>query len=127
MTIFKPMVVPLAPKGGEICTGQIILQPILLKSDRLPGKHVRLAALRRQHLHIRIPHRLQDEVVCRSLAGFVGDANNFGIARHPGLDEYAPDVFGGFQCSVGIHQLGMGNVNDFPSGGLAVTFLPEAM
>ena len=37
MTIFKPMVVPLAPKSGEICTGQIILQPISLKSDRLLG------------------------------------------------------------------------------------------
>jgi 23S rRNA pseudouridine2457 synthase len=29
------MVVPLAMEGGEICTGQIILQPISLKSDRL--------------------------------------------------------------------------------------------
>ncbi len=37
MTIFKPMVVPLAWTSGEICTGQIILQPILLKSDRLLG------------------------------------------------------------------------------------------
>ena len=35
MTIFKPMVVPLARESGEICTGQINLQPILLKSDRL--------------------------------------------------------------------------------------------
>ena len=29
------MVVPLAQKSGEICTGQVILQPILLKPDRL--------------------------------------------------------------------------------------------
>ena len=29
------MVVPLAMEGGEICTGQIILQPITLESDRL--------------------------------------------------------------------------------------------
>ena len=29
------MVVPLAMESGEICTGQIILQPISLKSDRL--------------------------------------------------------------------------------------------
>lgn len=34
-THFKPMVVPLAMEGREICTGQIILQPISLKSDRL--------------------------------------------------------------------------------------------
>ena len=34
-THFKPMVVPLAMENGEICTGQIILQPIFLKSDRL--------------------------------------------------------------------------------------------
>jgi hypothetical protein len=31
------MVVPLAMEGGEICTGQLILQPISLKPDRLPG------------------------------------------------------------------------------------------
>ncbi len=35
MTIFKPMVVPLAQRSGKICTGQIILQPISLESDRL--------------------------------------------------------------------------------------------
>ena len=29
------MVVPLAMESGEICTGQLILQPISLKSDRL--------------------------------------------------------------------------------------------
>jgi hypothetical protein len=29
------MVVPLAQKSGEICTGQVILQPIPLKTDRL--------------------------------------------------------------------------------------------
>ena len=40
MTIFKPMVVPLAQKSGEICTGQFILQPIPLKSDRLLCTHV---------------------------------------------------------------------------------------
>ena len=33
--LFKPMVVPLAMESGEICTGQVILQPISLKSDRL--------------------------------------------------------------------------------------------
>jgi uncharacterized protein len=31
------MVVLFAPKTGEICTVQIILQPILFKSDSLPG------------------------------------------------------------------------------------------
>jgi hypothetical protein len=31
------MVVPFAPKTGEICTVQIILQPIPFKSDRLLG------------------------------------------------------------------------------------------
>ena len=31
------MVVPLAMENGEICTGQVILQPISLKSDRLLG------------------------------------------------------------------------------------------
>ena len=35
MTVFKPMVVPLVQENGEICTGQVILQPISLKSDRL--------------------------------------------------------------------------------------------
>ncbi len=39
MTIFKPIVVPLAQKSGEICTGQFILQPILLKSDRLLNRY----------------------------------------------------------------------------------------
>ena len=29
------MVVPLALESGELCTGQVILQPIPLKSDRL--------------------------------------------------------------------------------------------
>ena len=29
------MVVPLALESGELCTGQVILQPISLKSDRL--------------------------------------------------------------------------------------------
>ena len=33
--LFKPMVVPLAMESGGICTGQVILQPISLKSDRL--------------------------------------------------------------------------------------------
>ena len=32
------MVVPLAMESGEICTGQVILQPIPLKSDRLLGE-----------------------------------------------------------------------------------------
>jgi hypothetical protein len=34
-TVFKQMVVPFAPKTGEICTVQIVLQPIPFKSDRL--------------------------------------------------------------------------------------------
>ena len=34
-TLFKPMVVPLAQESGEICTGQVILQPISFKPDRL--------------------------------------------------------------------------------------------
>ena len=29
------MVVPLALESGELCAGQVILQPISLKSDRL--------------------------------------------------------------------------------------------
>ena len=36
LTVFKPMVVPLAQGNGEICIAQVILQPISLKSDRLP-------------------------------------------------------------------------------------------
>jgi hypothetical protein len=32
------MVVPFAPKNEEICTAQLILQPIPFKSDRLLGK-----------------------------------------------------------------------------------------
>ena len=34
------MVVPLALESGELCTGQVILQPISLKSDRLLGQNV---------------------------------------------------------------------------------------
>ena len=36
------MVVPLALESGELCTGQIILQPISLKSDRLLGRSMYL-------------------------------------------------------------------------------------
>ena len=44
-TIFKRIVVLFVQESGEICTGQVILQPILLKSDRLlvPGKAIAAA------------------------------------------------------------------------------------
>ena len=52
MTVFKPMVVPLAKETGEICTGQVILQPISLKPDWLLeptlDAHMTLARLMEQ-------------------------------------------------------------------------------
>ena len=33
--VTEAMVVPLAQGNGDICTGQVTLQPISLKSDRL--------------------------------------------------------------------------------------------
>ena len=35
--VTEAMVVPLAQGNGDICTGQVTLQPISLKSDRLLG------------------------------------------------------------------------------------------
>ena len=52
MTVFKAMVVPLALESGELCTGQVILQPISLKSDRL-------LALSKNPSVLNVPSRMQ--------------------------------------------------------------------
>src|SRR5688572_3717747 len=76
------------------------------------GRNRPAASSAQQHLHIRVAHQLQDEVVGRGLARVVGEAHELGIARHAGLAEDGPDVLGVLGRAVGLEELGVRDVHD---------------